>query len=637
MRNYYKFFLFLAWSVIALTALGCTKEEEKKPEPVDPVEPTLTIEESVISVPVEGGSYSINYELKNPVEGGVLTVVPESDEEWVSDFTIDESASAIGFDVYANESVDMRSLSVSVSYTGLESDITFTIEQAGLTETPVPFVITPKNIESSYFTVDVTPYDKEMSYILFAKTKQSIEEAGLATDDALYEEDMKYIESSGQSVEDFCISGDLVDKEFSAEPSTEYVVYAYGVDPGTRDRLTDIVRADVTTLEAEKEVVILNISADVKGVMANVTVAPQAYEGYYYCECYETASIDTDRPLMDICSESFYNNVSETYLVYGYTNEQILERACSKGEDTYRFELKEETAYTIVAYAVNGELEVYSDPSTKEIVSGTIASDNIITINVSDIEQRSANVTVTTTNDDPYIYIVLDPDDLAEAGQTDEDILEYIQTNYYLGYTYNGNQTFSLDELSPASTYSICAFGYFNGTVTTDLVKKDFMTEESVSSEVSIVLTCDKYYDISEIYEIDPSAVSGWDRFYDIYLPVIPVVQNTDEDVDIYYTVYEYDSSFDTATEQELQERIYYNACLGKPRDPEGQLFTLYYEEEVIAVGFAIDAEGNWGPIYKSEPFTVTADGASDAQEFIDLYASDPESASMKVSVPSRL
>lgn len=130
MRNHSKFFLVLAWSAMALTATGCTKEEEPEPEPSNPINTTLTIEESLISVPAEGGIYSVNYELTNPTEDGILTVVPESDEEWVSDFTINESASAIGFEVYANESENERSLSVTVSYTGLESGITFTIKPA---------------------------------------------------------------------------------------------------------------------------------------------------------------------------------------------------------------------------------------------------------------------------------------------------------------------------------------------------------------------------------------------------------------------------------------------------------------------------------------------------------------------------
>lgn len=627
MRNHYKFFLILAWSVMALTAPGCTKDEKPEPEPENPVNPTLTIEESIISVPAEGGTYSVNYELTNPTEDGVLTVVPESDEEWVSDFTIDESASAICFEVYANESESGRSLSVTVSYTGLESGVTFTIEQEGLTEIPVPFEITPKSIESNSFTVDVTPYDKEMSYVLFAKTKQYIDETGLDSDDALFEDDMKDIESSGQSIEDFCITGDLTDKAFSAEPNTEYVVYAYGVDPGNSDRLTDIVRTNVTTLEEEKEVIVFNISAEVDGITAEVTVTPQNYEGYYYCEYYETSSLNPDQPLLDICSTSFYDNVVSIYLTYGYTNEQILERTCSKGEKAFQFSnLKEDTEYTIVAYAVNENLEVYADPTKTEIVSGNLASDNVIAITVSDIKERSANVSITTTNDDLYVYFDLDPEELAEAGQTDGEILEYIKSNYYLGFGYSGDLSFTLDNLSPATTYTIVAFGYTSGTVTTDLVRKDFTTEEAVTSDVTIVLDCDRYYDIAEIYEIDPSAVSGWDRFYDIYLPVKPVVQNADgEDVDLFYTVYEYDSSFDTATEQELQERIYNNACLGKPKDPQGELFTFYYDETVIAIGFAVDADGNWGPLYKSEPFTVTADGVSDAQEFIDLYASDQE------------
>lgn len=49
----------------------------------------------------------------------------------------------------------------------------------------------------------------------------------------------------------------------------------------------------------------------------------------------------------------------------------------------------------------------------------------------------------------------------------------------------------------------------------------------------------------------------------------------------------------------------------------------------MIALGFGIDEEGNWGPLFKSKPFTITTSGVSDAQQFIDKYVNlyNPQSA----------
>lgn len=621
------FYSFIVFATVALLG-SCNKPENNQ-------ETGLTINEPVVTVPAEGGIFSVSYELENPAENGEMTVMP-GDADWVSDFTVDESASVITFEVMPNETEEERSVDVSVSYTGLQSEAKFTVIQSGLSESPAAFVITPKTIDQTFFTVDVTPVDKEMQYILLSTTKSYIEGLNLTTDEALYEDDMLYIEATGKPISDFCVTGDLVDYKFNAYPGTEYVVYAYGVDVTTGERLTDIVYAYLTTVEVGKVNAEFDIEAIVNGTIAEVAITPKnGYDGYYYFEGYVTSSIDPSIPLFEICTNSF-NSTIMYYQAFGYSDEMILSSVCSRGEASKIFELQPETTYTIVAYAVNEDLVVCSDPSTTEITTRNISpSDNVLTISVTDIEARSANVTITATNDNPYMYVKMEPDDIAEVGETDKEILDYILENYYLGFYSIGDESFSLTKLSPNTTYTICAFGYLSGEVTTGLFRKDFTTKEAVVGSVALELVCDKYYDIAEIWELDNSAVTGWDAYYDIYLPVVPVTTPADAEAELYYSVYGYDTYFDTASESELQDEVYYNACDGEPREPGYLLYTLDYDDKVIALGFAIDAEGNWGPLYKSEPFTVTANGVSDAREFIDLYVNGSQSVPVKVSTMS--
>lgn len=618
---------FIALAIATLLA-SCNKPENT-------LETSLTLNGPVVTVPAEGGSFSVSYELENAPENGEMTVMP-GNADWVSDFVVDKEACTINFEVMPNETDQERSVDVAVSYTGLQSEVSFTITQSGLSESMDAFIITPKTIDQTFFTVDVIPEDKDMYYILFATTQSYIDALELTTDEALYEDDMLYIQSTGKPVKDFCATGDLVDHKFNAYPGTDYVVYAYGIDISTGERLTDITYAYLTTVDIEKVNAEFEIEAIVNGTIAEVTVRPKnGYDGYYYFEGYVTSSLDPNVPLFETCTNSFYATVLY-YQSFGYSNDMILSSVCSQGEDSRTFELQPETTYTIVAYAVDEDLVVCSDPSTTQITTRDITpSDNVLTISVTDIEARSANVTITTTNDNPYMYLTMDPEDIAEAGETDEEILDYILANYYLGYYSVGDESFAMTKLSPNTTYRICAFGYLSGTVTTELYYKDFTTEEAVVGSVGLELICDRYYDIAEIYELDPSAVTGWDSYYDIYLPVIPVTTPADAEADLYYAVYGYDSYFDTASEGDLQNEIYYNACDGEPRNSDHLLYTLDYDDKLIALGFAVDADGNWGPLYRSEPFTVTADGVSDAQEFIDLYVNGSQSAPVKISTRS--
>ena len=39
---------------------------------------------------------------------------------------------------------------------------------------------------------------------------------------------------------------------------------------------------------------------------------------------------------------------------------------------------------------------------------------------------------------------------------------------------------------------------------------------------------------------------------------------------------------------------------------------------EFVLVGFAVDDNGDWGPIWKSEPFTMSLEGASDPYDYIN-------------------
>ena len=136
-----------------LLAVGCqTPQEEVKPT-------TITLESTTFDAPAEGGTFSINYSLENPVEDATLTATAPT-QEWVSNIIVEESK--IAFDVADNRSLGATSresnfwleyngkvlAEVVVNQTSVEGS--FTIEVLKVTPESVDVQITATNENLTY-------------------------------------------------------------------------------------------------------------------------------------------------------------------------------------------------------------------------------------------------------------------------------------------------------------------------------------------------------------------------------------------------------------------------------------------------------------------------------------------------------
>ena len=124
-------FKTMLWSLLAvlvcsLGSVGCSDDDDPvvppTPEAKDPV---LTISQSVIEAASEGGVYSVNINLENPVQGQVVEASTSAD--WISGF--EASATAVKFNVAANADA-AREAQVTLKYKGAQ-DARFTVKQAG--------------------------------------------------------------------------------------------------------------------------------------------------------------------------------------------------------------------------------------------------------------------------------------------------------------------------------------------------------------------------------------------------------------------------------------------------------------------------------------------------------------------------
>ena len=164
-------------SAFALTLLlGCTSDKPVPPAPQE--EPQLTLENTKLEVTADGGTFSVAYELLNPIEGAELKV--SSEQDWV--YNIDTSIEGvISFEVDASFEEAERKCRLEVTYPQIYPNPTITVLQAGGKKHAIELHLT--SAAATTITMDVIPQDKNMPYVFILGNGKYIEENGLMTDD----------------------------------------------------------------------------------------------------------------------------------------------------------------------------------------------------------------------------------------------------------------------------------------------------------------------------------------------------------------------------------------------------------------------------------------------------------------------
>lgn len=302
--------------------------------------------------------------------------------------------------------------------------------------------------------------------------------------------------------------------------------------------------------------------------------------------------------------------------------EEVLYVYCRQGEDDWVYSFEPSTDYTIVAFAISDEAVVCSDPVSIEVSSEALEpSDNQLTISVTDIGSRTATLNVSATNDDPYGIYIVPSEEIAGYG-SDSEIMDYL-LYYYAPIDARGDFSEPVSGLDPETEYAVCAFGQVSGYSTTDLFRTDFTTTEAVVGDATIEVGFDEYFDIAAsldvLTELDPESAGEFESLLEEGIEVLlPCYAETDPaDVELYYySLYSYtDDMFDGISEEEVIEVL----MTDYPGEPS-ILFLANYNYPMILLGVAVDENGNPGPLFKSEPFTLTPEGAADPERLKDLF-----------------
>ncbi len=622
MKRFGLFLLLIAGMMTLLT--GCMSED---PEPAG--EASLTLRQNSLSVPAEGGTFTMEYRLDNPTPGAELTFSAEYG--WVKEF--DASVPGmITFVVNPSYEKQERSCRVEVLYPGVYPNPTFTINQAvGLEPS---FELNVKKVMANTIYMDVIPKDKNQPYVFLLGPKDYMVEDGLLDDDAAQiASDMEVIASFGEAfgsgikevIGAFMYVGDQIDFTWNGvSVGTEYVAYAYGFDVNTLQPTTEVCRVEVTTPDVEYYKVNFNLDVTVDGPNVSFDIIPQGYDGYYFFGIFDAAACppDTSEGLLMSYCEASWEEYKGIYSPFFETPEQglhfIFNELAYTGKTHFETELTADTEYVLWAVGMNSEALLNTTPVVKYFTTGSaLHSENQFTITISNIKAREATVTVETTNDDPYAAIIAPTTRF--KGLSDEEIMDDICTNWNYSLI-NGGFTTQATELRPETEYEILTFGINGGRPSTTLTRKSFTTAKAVASTAAFSLQFDKYYDLAEIAALNPD----WEGYtaYDLIIPVTARVD--DRAKKVYFSVMD-SENFNFIT-QNSYEPIIEALRLEGPAEELSAPFLLNYGMEFVFFGFVEDQDGNYTDLWISEPHTFDQAGSSPAQEFLDSIAKESRS-----------
>ena len=308
---------------------GCNNDDPVTPD----AQPEIVFAKESLDVPAEGGPFQIEYTIENPVANATLSA--KCNDSWITDIDT-KTSGVISFNVTKNETAEKREAIIEVSYADIQPAPSFTAKQAARPEEA--FTITISDITTKTFRTTVRPGDQEMYYLLNIIPSRAA--ADFKTDDELYQYDIDFytdMDATGSGwqswAQEYLEQGTIADRLIeNMEPDTEYLVYAYGVDPITIERL--------------------NI---------DVLVKANDYDGHFVAKIYGSVdAADTDATVLEKISESWIDNV-QIYGWMGYTAEMILSQYTFQQSREIQETLEPNSKYYIYAFAVDDEALRCSD------------------------------------------------------------------------------------------------------------------------------------------------------------------------------------------------------------------------------------------------------------------------------------
>ena len=639
MRTTFRLFTAFATIMLAVASWSC------KPSSVDDVVDTTTsvkFDQEVVDLGYEETTVTLHYTINNGIEG--IDIVASTEAEWISE--IDAANGTLTFRVAENQDVKARETKLRVTYPNADTvyivvkqaefdAITFELEVTANSSTSCSTLIKPSNEDYAYIA-----YMAEVDYFLSAQ---------ITTAEELFQDDYDYYMAFAKQWEApllkefFLMNYIAYQGEYSIEwtgmvPDKEYVLYVYAIEFNEANDdywMASPVTYQMVTLESgELTEVDFNVDVDVNGPNATYHIAPQNWEGHYYLTIYE----EGDYMYRDTPADSDYSKlISSIWLdmmaelmASGYAPNQIIELVCLQGDEEYSETLKGDTNYALVIYAVDmvdGMPQVVSKPQIVNFTTEAIgASDMILDIKVENKYVRVADVTVTPSTNEYYTVAIVPFSEVPESSNA--EIIDWLNDNFAMD-SYHGEIFSHLNTLQPETSYSILAYSYYGGVVTTDLFRYDFTTDAESECENSVVrVDYDGPYSLAELEAYDPDYFYNYAMFESMgWYAMWSEIFTEQPTQDMFYCIYSAQEVSVYGEEAIFADLVSY-PC-GKTQLLTGENGKLY-----VMCAVCMDYRGNYSEMWISEPFMYNYDASTKrpVDELIEkIFGSSASSKSLKV------
>ncbi len=639
MRTTFRLFTAFATIMLAVASWSC------KPSSVDDVVDTTTsvkFDQEVVDIGYEETTVTLHYTINNGIEG--IDIVASTEAEWISE--IDAANGTLTFRVAENQDVKARETKLRVTYPNADTvyivvkqaefdAITFELEVTANSSTSCSTLIKPSNEDYAYIA-----YMAEVDYFLSAQ---------ITTAEELFQDDYDYYMAFAKQWEApllkefFLMNYIAYQGEYSIEwtgmvPDKEYVLYVYAIEFNEANDdywMASPVTYQMVTLESgELTEVDFNVDVDVNGPNATYHIAPQNWEGHYYLTIYEEGdymyrNTPADSDYSKLISSVWLDMMAEL-MASGYAPNQIIELVCLQGDEEYSETLKGDTNYALVIYAVDmvdGMPQVVSKPQVVNFTTEAIgASDMTLDIKVENKYVRVADVTVTPSTNEYYTVAIVPFSEVPESSNA--EIIDWLNDNFAMD-SYHGEIFSHLNTLQPETSYSILAYGYYGGVVTTDLFRYDFTTDAESECENGVVrVDYDGPYSLAELEAYDPDYFYNYAMFESMgWYAMWSEIFTEQPTQDMFYCIYSAQEVSVYGEEAIFADLVSY-PC-GKTQLLTGENGTLY-----VMCAVCMDYRGNYSEMWISEPFMYNYDASTKrpVDELIEkLFGSSASSKSLKV------
>lgn len=467
-----KIYAYLTALILAAVAVSCVDEQALQ-------DPELNLSDTQVEIGAEGGEFKIVYELLGVSDDVSLDVV--NDAGWLEVSTA--RARIIEVSAQKNDTGEERTAQLTVKCKGVE-DVSVTVVQKAWQD---PITLTVLGTEATKVIFSVKTVNEDFTWVGQVVGKEWFD--GMESDEQIFQEDLSYYSyeasDKGISLQEYLKTvtnkGSFEYLEYKGlDPSSEYVVYVYGISP-EGERTTDIYSAPAVTQPPYEGPITLEIKVTEENNVMDITVTPDHDGVCYYWNLMDKATYDqyaaehgddpvavfqafVDWDIQDLIDYEELTSRAEYFEWYSDINQV-----------NSQFECMALTDYIVFACKWDEDCHFTGEAAYLWHTSGDVApSDNVITVTVGDdVDQSSFFVDVKTTNDDPYVMIA-EPSRFME-GMGEEQIYAHLMEDYgtwgILNFVYEGSLSGRMTGLEADTEYTMVVFGYKAGKQTTPMQK----------------------------------------------------------------------------------------------------------------------------------------------------------------------